>query len=326
MISYILIGTLNQRNSLNAASVAANNFQWNCIDSLKIKKVISINPNEFVSENDIVVWSFWTENKLRYLMSSLVRFLKQTKNNRPLFYNIEWYTIHLLIIGIIFRRYPRVIALDLSLNRYVYKCLLLLTKNPIVLRREFLLYKKQKHVLFPGFISQFSTASKTSKSCNSSSRAILCGSLGPNTGLREYCIEAMKYSDMEFHVVGVAHRIKESDIIKIIDYYNSNNNIIYHGQLTWAKYSELLQSCDFGFSLRSSVDENMYNFPSKILEYISAGLIPISSITYPEYLEFKIFGIEDIPSLRITSNLDKEVIIESNQRVLTNYNKVERFF
>ena len=326
MKRFFLVGTLSNRHSQNTLSVAANNFQWNCVDVFKIKDVISINAQEEVSDISLTVISFCTKSKMRFFKGSAAQFIKLSKYYTPLFYNIEWYTIHLLLIALLLRRNPRVIALDLSVNRYLYKALLFLSRNPIVLRRSFLLTDKQNHVLFPGFVSKLLPKEENSPTLNRPLRSILCGSLGPNTGLSEFCELAEKYPDMEFHVSGVPHRIQESDVIATIERFNTNLNIIYHGSLSWDLYLDLLSSCDFGFSLRSAEEENNYNFPSKLLEYITIGLIPVSSIVYAEYTDFKIFSVEDLPLLQLNSRSEKVEIIKHNQRVLSNYNKVERFF
>jgi hypothetical protein len=326
MKRFFLVGTLSNRHSQNTLSVAANNFQWNCLDVFKIEDVISINAREEVSDSSLTVFSLNTKNKVRFFKVSAAQFIKLSKYNSPLFYNIEWYTIHLLLLALLLRRNPRVIALDLSINRYFYKALLFLSRNPIVLRTSFLLTDKQNHVLFPGFISKLVPKEDYSTTSNKPLRSILCGSLGPNTGLSEFCELAEKNSDMEFHVSGVPHRIQESDVIATIDRFNTNRNIIYHGSLSWDSYVDLLRSCDFGFSLRSADEENKYNFPSKLLEYITMGLIPVSSIVYAEYTDLRIFSVEDLPLLQLNSRPKRVEIIKHNQRVLSNYNKVERFF
>ena len=244
----------------------------------------------------------------------------------PIFYNIEWYTIHLLLWSILMRKRPRVIALDLSINSILYKILLYLSHRPIILRSKFLLSNAQDHVLFPGFLSEDLVRGSSNSLKESRTRCLLCGSLGPNTGLENFCELASIYNEMEFHIAGIPHRIQESEIYKVIDKYNVNSNIVYHGVLSRKDYRNLLHMCNLGFSLRAENKENKYNFPSKILDYISAGLIPISSIDYNEFANLRIYSPELLSRYNFLEIQERETIIFGNTSALKEYNKYERFF
>lgn len=319
-----LVGTLNERNSTNCSSIAANNFHWNLIDFMRLDNVLSINSMERVCNQDIKVKYLFTKYRLIYFIKSTWLFLWSFRFKSPIFYNLEWYTVHLFLFALVLGRKPRVIALDMSINIKLYKLLLFLSKNPIVLRTSFLFNEKQRHVLFPGFIS-FNALEKDFSTSNRPLRFILCGSLGPNTGLIEYCFLAETYRDIEFHLAGVAHRISQDELNEIVEKYNSHANINYHGGLDRLSFEKLLSSCDIGFTLRSQNIENEYNFPSKILEFISFGLVPISTVDYFEYGDFRIFNLKDLPSLINLKKSKMQNIAEHNLRVLRNYNKVERF-
>ncbi|MEN2489797.1 hypothetical protein AAYQ05_18480 [Flavobacterium sp. B11] len=113
---------------------------------------------------------------------------------------------------------------------------------------------------------------------------ILSGSLGKTTGL-EFALEFFsKNQQYNLFITGRPFRYDEKDFNSLIQRYQSNfNNIKYLGLLDYKEYVQLLKDCDVALSFRNpSDDEHNYNFPSKILEYLSKSKIVISTKEYPD--------------------------------------------
>ena len=67
MSEFVLIGTLNRRDLKRGASIAANNFHWNAIDLLQIKRIISINSQEEFNNDRLEIGFLYTTHKMKYL-------------------------------------------------------------------------------------------------------------------------------------------------------------------------------------------------------------------------------------------------------------------
>lgn len=113
---------------------------------------------------------------------------------------------------------------------------------------------------------------------------ILSGSLGKTTGL-EFALDFFsKNQQYNLFITGRPFRYDEKDFNSLIEYYQNNfTNIKYLGLLDYEDYVQLLKDCDIALSLRNPCDnEHDYNFPSKILEYLSKSKIVISTKKYAD--------------------------------------------
>ena len=80
------------------------------------------------------------------------------------------------------------------------------------------------------------------------------------------------------HITG-----KPKDRMSVIEYANKYHNIVFHGMMEYEKYLELLQRIPFVLSTRDPrFPENMYNFPSKIIESLLYNRIIISTLEYEQ--------------------------------------------
>lgn len=79
--------------------------------------------------------------------------------------------------------------------------------------------------------------------------------------------------------------VKYLDRIRTSDSLNVNTRLL--GRLPAKEYSELRQSADFGFILRRDHHAERASFPTRLVEYIKYGVIPITSDVpdIPDYLE-----------------------------------------
>jgi hypothetical protein len=77
------------------------------------------------------------------------------------------------------------------------------------------------------------------------------------------------------------------------------------GLLDYGAYIAVLEKCDIALSLRNPSDlEHQFNFPSKILEYLSKSKLVISSLIYKDLPEDFLF-ISGFDSFSLGSTLDK---------------------
>ena len=112
---------------------------------------------------------------------------------------------------------------------------------------------------------------------------LMSGTLSNETGidvLLETVSELQGIQDkwthnLVFHLTG---RLCDGDIpARLLDLKNKPN-IIYHGRLSLADYSNLLIACDVGLSLKPVGGiQDVTTFPSKILEYCENGLLVITT-------------------------------------------------
>ncbi len=71
----------------------------------------------------------------------------------------------------------------------------------------------------------------------------------------------------------------------VLQFSNKYENIFYLGNLPYEQYLECLTKIDIHFSLRDpQFYENLFNFPSKIFEYLYYSKIVISSVKYEHLL------------------------------------------
>lgn len=133
-----------------------------------------------------------------------------------------------------------------------------------------------------------------------SRNVMLSGSLGVTTGLELALDFFSKNPEYNLYITGRAFRYGEGEFEKLMSFYQSNfSNIKYMGLLDYEGYIKLLNDCDVALSLRKPEDEeHKYNFPSKILEYLSNSKFVISSLEYQDVPNGILFQSEfDLNSL-----------------------------
>ena len=114
---------------------------------------------------------------------------------------------------------------------------------------------------------------------------LFSGRLGPVTGLSRVLKVFSELPEVPLTVTG------HDGIGEAISYAEKCPNIRYLGMLEFDEYRKILTGADFCLNFRDpALPENRNNFPSKILEYLSAGKLVISTIRYPELPEGMILG------------------------------------
>lgn len=84
----------------------------------------------------------------------------------------------------------------------------------------------------------------------------------------------------ELHITGF---ISENDEILLNEYTSRFKNIIYHGNISYEDYLNLLHDITFQLSTRNpGFPENQCNFPSKIIESLLHNRVVVSTISYSQ--------------------------------------------
>lgn len=112
---------------------------------------------------------------------------------------------------------------------------------------------------------------------------LLSGSLGKTTGF-ELALDFFKAnSSYCLYITGRPFRYDNLQFHMLLDEIRCCPNIHFLGLLNYEDYLQVLDKCDIALSLRDPNDsDHEYNFPSKILEYLSRGKFVISSRNYPD--------------------------------------------
>lgn len=311
-------------------SFAGNYYQNKVRSIININHSISIiygNNNIEYKSNDAILYIVLKKGRHFYNIISVIKQLLLLNKNvnvsdSILFYNINIYSLFYLAYYRLINR-AKVIVLLADSGFLVENGILslLLSKaltysNGILSLREIpeLRKMKTKIEIMPGIVSKEAFTFITSKRIENT--VLLSGSLGITTGF----ILALEYfstqSKLKLIITGVPYLISNLEFESILGKYESEN-ISYLGVLGYKDYINILYSSEFSLSLRNPADvEHEYNFPSKILEYMSYGSLVISSIRYLELedniyyrTDYSIEGLElCFDKLSIATNQEKELV------------------
>jgi glycosyltransferase involved in cell wall biosynthesis len=123
-----------------------------------------------------------------------------------------------------------------------------------------------------------------------SNKVLLSGSLGVTTGLPFTLEFFSKHPMYHLYVTGRPYDYTKEAFQALMDKYAAYPNIHYLGQLSYEQYVATLDECDVALSLRDPKEaEHDYNFPSKILEYLSRNKLVVSSKSYKDLSEGVLF-------------------------------------
>lgn len=103
----------------------------------------------------------------------------------------------------------------------------------------------------------------------------------------------------ELHITG-----KTNNEEQIREYAGRCPNIIWHGNLSFQEYMDVMHSCSFQLSTRDPKSpENQCNFPSKVIETLLHNRIVISTIKYPQIANVKYFKVDSAVT-KFTTQID----------------------
>lgn len=136
-------------------------------------------------------------------------------------------------------------------------------------------------------------------------KILLSGSLGTTTGLNFALDFFSKNKDYDLYITGRLYKLTETEFSALISDYSKFSNIHFLGQLPYSDYLEVLDECDIALSLRDPNEiEHDFNFPSKILEYLSRNKFVISSKEYKDLSRDVLFVI-DYQEQKLSEALNK---------------------
>jgi hypothetical protein len=109
------------------------------------------------------------------------------------------------------------------------------------------------------------------------------GGLGSDVYLAIESVRLLKNYKLSILGFGNQSDIKALELyIKKTNEENVSNEIKYYGCLTGQEYLDFISKCDIGLCPRILDNSySKYTFPSKILVYLSNGLVPVSTPLYP---------------------------------------------
>tara|TARA_B110000027_G_scaffold78048_1_gene83071 strand:- start:5858 stop:6946 length:1089 start_codon:yes stop_codon:yes gene_type:complete len=299
-------------------SQAGNNYQHKLIRNLNPISSISIIPIFYdkkilVNDEKIV----YINKKLKFLYNRLFRVIFDTfstlniimkmNTNNLLFYNIDKQTLLTIMLSkFILRKNVLLIVADnpnyKQISFYDRMIYFIIRKidGVLVFNSSVLLNDNQQ--LLHGLIDKEMIINNQKKI---NKNIIFSGSLGKTTGFELALNAISKRSSITLFVTGKAYGYTKDEFETLINKYSKFKNIKYLGLLNYDEYIKVLKKCDIAFSLRDPSDlEHQYNFPSKILEYLSQSKIVISTLEYLGF-ENKFLFRTDFNSKSILKVIDK---------------------
>jgi hypothetical protein len=334
MNNFIFVGQfVSKEDSLKDSRIshAGNNYQLKFVELLNPRFTITLLPI-FVNVEGINRDSFSNNVKIiahslgkgminyiyRFVIDSLsaVFIIKKSKITNILFYNLDKQNSAIIFITkFLLRCKIYIIVADFSSYKNKSKfdkfCNWLLHKinGTIVFNSNIKVNSNQ--LLSPGLISENEIVFP--KKHNLNKNVIMSGSLGTTTGFEVVLDTFKRKTEWNLYITGRLYKYTENEFNYLIQDCHKYKNIHYMGLLSYEQYLSILDKCDTAISLRNPNDiEHQYNFPSKILEYLSKSKIVVSSIIYKDLPEEFLFYSE-FNSISLSNVLDKVSYLAKEQ-------------
>lgn len=347
MIDLFVGQFVSNRDSImdDRVSQAGNNFQIKLVELLNPRNIISLMPiffkkrssfKEFSRDVFVVSTNSGLPTKLNYIYRFIfdsiivIKLIFQYCERNVLFYNLDKQNFAIIVFAkYLLRKKVFIVVADYSSYRNrsffdkVSNFMLRKVSGVIVLNSKIQVNSNQK--ILSGLIQE-----KEIEYCNNSklnNNVILSGSLGKTTGFEVALKSFACNPNYNLFITGRPYDYDKYEFKKLLDKFTKYSNIKYIGLVDYVKYKEILSKCDIALSLRNPNDiEHQYNFPSKILEYLSKSKIVISTIEYIDLpSEFLFYSNFDPVSLRnqlnYITNMDYNQISELRTAVF-NYLRV----
>lgn len=335
-------------------SQAANNFCLNLNSALKpsihiILKPIFVktdlqvedyenqipNTKFFISQNRIKVNYFNSIIEPLYsVIFDSLKIIKKVKTIGPCpiwIYNI---TPHTLIVfwalKLLLRRKVYIIVADL--NRYpgftIWDIIAKTIKKSdgyIALSEHLPSYLPHyNREVIQGITSNISVSNIKNDEKINTSKFLFSGSLAHHSGILMALDVFKELPECELHISGMGEYEEQ-----VMNAALNFPNIIFHQNLNYDEYKILLDSIDICLSLRDpKKPENMYNFPSKLIELATYEKIIISTIKYLNFDERNcIIGEYDVRQLvSIIRNISAGNEDEKIENIRKNIKDVNKLF
>ena len=322
-------------------SQAGNLYQEKLISFLKPDICISILPMfvqekyvfsyrvpvKFINNQSLLPSNFNKIYRLLFDTAQTLKIIRGNKSSDVLFYNIDVQNFLIVLLSkYIFKRNIYVVVADYTgempglFNKFI-KRLLYKISGVIILNSNINCNKNSQ--LMPGLLYKKDIVISDNGSVNS--RVIMSGSLGKTTGF-ELALECFSNKpECELIITGKPFRYSDDEFKLLIEKYVSNSsNIKYFGMLEYDEYAELMSGCDIALSLRNPEnDEHAYNFPSKILEYLSASKFVISTLKYNDLPSDMIF-FSEFNAISLSKKID-DLLMFNSESVIDKRRKIHSF-
>lgn len=301
----------------NGLSVAACNFSFNLMSGGAFDKVYSVlwsNHNGKVEKEafEDSRYELICSKKLRSLgrIGRLLGVIKEQwivfrnipEESSVWFYNLDILSVFLYIFLRLFRKSVliNIIVLDFTPTfrpislRALYLRLINNADGNIRLSNSDLFTCKNASIL-PGVVPKGAGNEPLIFTLNN--KFLLSGVLFEQISQISMVLEAFsRLPKCELHITG-----KTDNETLILDYTEHFSNIIWHGNVSFQEYLDIMHSCTFQLSTRDSrFPENQCNFPSKIIETLLHNRVIISTICYPQ--------LDGINYYQVSSQLDTFVM------------------
>lgn len=303
-MSKIFVGQfVSQEESLEdkRISQAGNNYQLKLIRMLNPKLSISLYPiflryksKSRLDDSTIVINN---QSKLPVSFNKFFKMIKDTfdalliikkfKQDNVLFYNIDKQNFLLVYLTKFFLKNKTFLVLadypyfdNKSVFEKTANYLIKSLDGVLVLNSNIILNKNQ--LVLPGLLESHTITHNKNELFNNN--VLLSGSLGVTTGLKIALETFAKKTEFNLYISGRPYNFSEEEFNTLIESYtNQYSNIKYFGLMSLEDYEQILDKCYIALSLRNPDDvEHQYNFPSKILEYLSKSKLVISTLEYKD--------------------------------------------
>ena len=276
-------------------SQAGNNYQLKFINILTPAHSISIVPfffNNFLSNNNLpanasLVYAKNAKNRsYKYLFTTIKSFkiIRSMKPESIWFYNLNLsFMLLFILVKCLTRAKTFIVVADFVephtiLQRFI-NFLISRSDGCIVLNRNIVNKLSVKTKILPGIVEESAIILKKGEI---NKNILFSGSLAKTTGLELILEFARNNADYNLYISGRKYDYSDEEF-EDLQRKNMFDNIHFLGLIAYDEYIEVAAKCTFAFSLRDINDtQHDFNFPSKILEYFSKGLIVISSINYAD--------------------------------------------
>lgn len=281
--------------SKSNASQAAYNFCRKLIDVGIFDYTLSIVPADIkicsrdcVKDDAVEYLDFRIFEVLRFvkyisvLVNDMLCVLKCASANKIWFYNItKTNFLAYVILRFLLRKSVFVIIADHSPNASWWSlsnCMeWVLAKASGIISLSSRAYPLNENLIVIPGIESFDKKMLLPRKNKSPRKSFLFSGLLSNVTGIEMALKIFSKTDaVDLIVTG-----KKIDLVE--EYALAYQNIKYLGFLEYDEYLDVLKSVDYCLSFRDpSLAENIYNFPSKVIEYMAYGKSVISTIVYPE--------------------------------------------
>lgn len=292
-------------------SSAACNFSFNLMSGGGFDEVFSIlgisvsgylNPIAYNDKRFTLIYNTTFRKlgrigvKLAVIIEQVSLFFKIRRGSSIWLYNVSTLNVFLYVLLRIFKRSVLINVIELDFTPVEKGC----GQNQLFLKvinnchgnirlAESPLFTNENSITLPGVVPLNSGMEPLIEQPNKC--FLLSGVLLENIAQTSMVLKAFsELPQCELHITGVLE-----DDSKLKEYASRYSNIIWHGNVSFKEYLDIMHSCTFQLSTRDpKYPENQCNFPSKIIETLLHNRAVISTIEYKQLEDINYFKVDSI--------------------------------